>query len=229
MGYYLYYEAIRNLNHIIMNTIASTTTQGRRTEISKGGLEISRVHATAYQKEGTLTAEIKQTVTTKSFYPSKSVSNNFQDNPFSTSDFGFSEKEYVSDSKRVVWVDVPEGSTVESVSAKLAALPEATVYRIYANRPIISDNQNYAISAGLTTMDAIADKQAIRYGEGDPQAGQLILKNGKPQYKADFFKSTATEDQDLRTEDPADFYASASMRVELAGVMNSVSVGQEVL
>jgi hypothetical protein len=229
MGYYLYYEAIRNLNHIIMNTIASTTTQGRRTEISKGGLEISRVHATAYQKEGTLTAEIKQTVTTKSFYPSKSVSNNFQDNPFSTSDFGFSEKEYVSDSKRVVWVDVPEGSTVESVSAKLAALPEATVYRIYANKPIISDNQNYAISAGLTTMDAIADKQAIRYGEGDPQAGQLILKNGKPQYKADFFKSTATEDQDLRTEDPADFYASASMRVELAGVMNSVSVGQEVL
>jgi hypothetical protein len=78
-------------------------------------------------------------------------------------------------------------------------------------------------------MDAIADKQAIRYGEGDAQAGKLILKNGKPQYKADFFKSTATVDQDLRTEDPADFYASASMNAELAGVMNSVSVGQEVL
>jgi hypothetical protein len=120
-------------------------------------------------------------------------------------------------------------STVESVVAKLAALPEATVYRIYANKPIISDNQNYAITAGLTTMDAIADKQAIRYGEGDPQAGRLILKNGKPQYKADFFKSTATEDQDMRTEDPADFYASASMKVELAGVLTSVNVEQEVL
>lgn len=212
-----------------MNTIASTQEQGKRTEISKGGLEISRVHATQWQKEGTLTAEIKQTVTTRSYYPSKSVSNNFQDNPFSTSEFGFSEKEFVSDSKRVVWVDVPMESTVESVVAKLAALPEATVYRIYANKPIISDNQAYAINAGLTTMDAIADKQAIRYGEGDAQAGKLILKNGKPQYKADFFKSTATADQDLRTEDPADFYASASMNAELAGVMNSVSVGQEVL
>ena len=212
-----------------MNTIASTSVQGRRTEISKGGLEISRVHATQWQKEGTLTAEIKQTVTTKSYYPSKSVSNNFQDNPFSTSEFGFTEKEFVSDSKRVVWVDTPLGSTVESVAAKLALLPEATIYRIYANHPIISDNQNYAITAGLTTKDAIADKQAIRYGEGDPQAGRLILKNGKPQYKADFFKSTATADQDLRTEDPADFYATPTIKVELAGVTTSISVEQEVL
>lgn len=212
-----------------MNTVSNTQEQGKRTTISKGGLEIARVHATQWQKEGTLTAEIKQTVTTKSYYPSKSVSNNFQDNPFSTSEFGFAEKEFVSDSKRVVWVDVPMESTVESVVAKLAALPEATVYRIYANKPIISDNQAYAITAGLTTKDAIADKQAIRYGEGDPQAGRLILKNGKPQYKADFFKSTATADQDLRTEDPADFYATPAMNVELAGVMTSVSVGQEVL
>lgn len=212
-----------------MNTVASTQEQGKRTTTSKGSLEISRVHATQWQKEGTLTAEIKQTVTTKSYYPSKSVSNNFQDNPFSTSEFGFAEKEFVSDSKRVVWVDVPMESTVESVVAKLAALPEATVYRIYANKPIISDNQAYAITAGLTTKDAIADKQAIRYGEGDPQAGRLILKNGKPQYKADFFKSTATADQDLRTEDPADFYATPAMKVELAGVMTSVSVAQDVL
>ena len=212
-----------------MNTIASTPVQGRRTETSKGGLEISRVHATQWQKEGTLTAEIKQTVTTKSFYPSKSVSNNMQDNPFSTAEFGFIDKEYETTSKRVVWVDVPTDSTVESVNAKLAALPEATIYRVYANKPIISDNQNYAITAGLTTMDAIGDKQAIRYGEGDPNAGKLILKNGKPQYKADFFKSTATADQDLRTEDPADFYATASIKVELAGVMTSVNVEQEVL
>lgn len=209
-----------------MNTIASTQEQGKRVEVSKGALEISRVHATAYQKEGTLTAEIKQTVTTKSFYPSKSVSNNFQDNPFSTSEFGFSEKEYKSDSKRVVWVDVPMDSTMESVTAKLAALPQATIYRIYANKPIVSDNQTYAINAGLTTMDAIAEKQVIRYPEGDAQAGKLILKNGKPQYKADFFKSTSTVDQDLRTEDPSDYYATGAMKVELSGV---ISVGQQVI
>ena len=212
-----------------MSTNASTQDQRVRTEVSKGALEISRVHATAYQKEGTLTAEIKQTVTTKSFYPSKSVSNNMQDNPFSTAEFGFSEQEYTSNSKRVVWVDVPLESTVESVATKLAALPNASIYRMYANKPILTDNQLYAISAGLTTKDAIADKQAIRYGEGDAQAGKLILKNGKPQYKADFFKSTATADQDLRTEDPADFYATPTMKVELAGITTSISVEQEVL
>ena len=213
----------------MQNTATSTPAQRVRTEVSKGGLEISRVHATAYQKEGTLTAEIKQTVTTKSFYPSKSVANNFQDNPFSTAEFGFAEQEYSSNSKRVVWVDVPVGSTAESVTAKLAALPDATIYRIYANKPILSDNQLYAINAGLTTKDAIADKQVVRYGEGDPQVGKLILKNGKPQYKADFFKSTATADQDLRTEDPADFYATPKIKVELAGVTTSISVEQEVL
>lgn len=213
-----------------MNTqISNTENQGKRVVTSKGGLEISRVHATQWQKEGTLTAEIKQTVTTRSFYPSKSVSNNMQDNPFSTAEFGFSEKEYVSNSKRVVWVDVPLDSTVESVTAKLAALPDATIYRVYANKPIISNNQNYAIAEGLTTMDAIADKQVLRYGEGDPNAGKLILKNGKPQYKADFFKSTATADQDLRTEDPADFYASSTIKAELATSNTSISVEQEVI
>ena len=45
-----------------MNTQNSNTeNQGIRKEISKGNLEVSRVHATNYQKEGTLTAEIKQT------------------------------------------------------------------------------------------------------------------------------------------------------------------------
>jgi hypothetical protein len=212
-----------------MNTQSSNTgNQGIRKEISKGGLEISRVHATNYQKEGTLTAEIKQTVTTKSYYPSKSVSHNLQDNPFGTADFGFVEKDYSSDERRVVWVDVPTGSTVESVATKLASLPSATIYKILANRPIISDSQNYAIGAGLTSMEAIADKQVVRYPEGNPLAGQLILNNGKPQYKATFFKNEACADQDLRTADPADFYASSAMRVELAGTVNAAAVvGQD--
>lgn len=210
-----------------MEANTSNTENRVRKVTSKGTLEISRVHATAYQKEGTLTAEIKQTVTTKSYYPSKSVSNNMQDNPFSTSDFGFAEQEYSSEEKRVAWVDVPVGSTVESVAAKLATLPNATIRKVLANRPIITDSQNYAIGAGLTSMDAIADKQAVRYPENHPQAGQLILHNGKPQYKATYFKNEAVEDQDLRTADPADFYQTPAMRVELAGVTTSFSVSQD--
>lgn len=211
-----------------MNTQVETQERVRR-EVIKGNLEVSRVHATAYQKEGTLTAEIKQTVTTNSYYPSKSVSHNLQDNPFATSDFGFKESKYESGEKRVVWIDVPVGSTVESVVAKLQALPEATIYRILANRPILSDSQNYAISAGLTTMEAIADKQAVRFPQGSEKAGQLILKDGKPQYKATFFKSTAKADEDLRTADPADFYATPAIKVELAGITTSISVSQDVI
>jgi hypothetical protein len=97
-----------------------------------------------------------------------------------------------------------------------------------ANRPIITDSQNYAISAGLTSMEAIADKQAVRFPEGHPQAGTLILDaNGKVQYKATFFKSTAKVDEDLRTADVADFYVTPAMNAELAGI--AVSVQQETL
>lgn len=214
-----------------MEAITSNTDQRVRKETHVGALEISRVHATAYQKEGTLTAEIKQTIKTESFYPSKSVSNNLQDNPFSTEEFGFSETRYEAQETRVAWVDVPVGSTAETVAAKLASLPSANIYRILANKPIISDSQQYAIGAGLTTQDIIADKQVVRYPTNHPtQAGQLILdKNGKPQYKSNFFKSTAKADEDLRTIDPADFYATPTMKVELAGTMSSVAVQQETL
>lgn len=212
-----------------MNTQISNTDNKVRKTVSKGPLEVTRVHATAYQKEGTLTAEIKQTITTKSYYPSKSVSNNMQDNPFSTAEFGFSEQEYTSEEKRVAWVDVPVGSTVESVVAKLANLPTATIRKVLANKPIITDSQNYAIGAGLTSMEAIADKQVVRYPEKHPQAGQLILNNGKPQYKATYFKNTAIEDEDLRTADPADFYQTSAMRVELAGITTSISVDQDIM
>lgn len=213
-----------------MNTQVPTQDQRVRKEVSKGALEISRVYAADYQKEGTLTAEIKQTITTKSYYPSKSVSNNLQDNPFSTSEFGFSENEYTAQETRVVWVEVPVGSTVESVAAKLASLPDANIYKMLANKPILSDNQLYAIGAGLTTKDIIADKQVVRYPTGHPQAGQIILDpQGKVQYKATYFKTTAMADQDLRTADVNDYYATPNMNVELAGIMTSVAADQDSL
>lgn len=213
-----------------MNTEVPTQDQRVRKEVSKGALEVSRVYAADYQKEGTLTAEIKQTITTKSYYPSKSVSNNLQDNPFSTSEFGFSENEYTAQETRVVWVEVPLGSTVEAVAAKLASLPDANIYKMLANKPILSDNQLYAIGAGLTTKDIIADKQVVRYPTGHPQAGQIILDpQGKVQYKATYFKTTAMADQDLRTADVNDYYATPNMNVELAGIMTSVAADQDSL
>jgi hypothetical protein len=213
-----------------MNTEVPTQDQRVRKQSSKGALEVSRVHEAKYQKEGTLTAEIKQTITTKSYYPSKAVSNNLQDNPFASSEFGFAEQEFVATEKRVAWVDVPKGSTVESVAAKLATLPDATIYKILANKPILSDNQLYAIEAGLTSKDVIADGQVVRFPTGHPQAGQIILDpQGKVQYKATYFKTSAMADQDLRTAEVEDFYATPNMKAELAEIMTSVAAGQDTL
>lgn len=213
-----------------MNTEVPTQDQKVRKEISKSNLEVTRVYTADYQKEGTMTAEIKQTVITKSYYPSKSVSSNLQDNPFATSEFGFSEKEYVAGEKRVAWIDVPVGSTIESVAAKLATLPNATIYKALANKPILSDNQVYAIGAGLTSKDIIANRQVVRYPTGHPQAGQIILDpQGKVQYKATYFKTSAVADMDMRNADPIDFYATPEMNAELAGVMTSIAASQDAL
>jgi len=202
-----------------------------RKEVEVKPLVVARVHATTYQKEGTLTAEIKQTIETKSFYPSKSVVSNFQDNPFSVKDFGFRESDpYISSETRVAWVPVPVTSTVETVVAQLAKLPEANIYRILANKPIISEPQQYAIDNKLTTLDIIADKQVLRYPVGAEKAGQLILdKNGKPQYKANFFKSVKTADVDSRTEDPADYYATPLIKQQMGALAPSIAVAQETL
>lgn len=210
----------------------STTvkTQEARKEVQKLALEVSRVYKSDFQKEKTLTAELKQTVVTKSFYPSKSVSSNLSDNPFSNEAFGFKDQEYESKEVRVVWIDVPENSTVDSVKATLANLADATLYKILANKPILSDNQIYGIKAGLTTQDAIGDKQAVRYPKTHAQADQLILDSlGKPQYRGIYFKTSNQEDVDMRTMDPADFYATATMKAELAGAMTSINAAQDAL
>lgn len=187
-----------------------------RKEISKDSLSVSRVYKSDYQKEKTHTAELRQTVTTKSYYPSKSVSNNMQDNIFGQSDFGFQEQEYVNNEKRVAWIDVPEGMTPEAVAEKLKDFEDATLYRVLSNNPILTDNQVYAINAGLTTKDNFAESQVVRYPEGTENAGKLALdSNGKPQYRAIFFSNSAKDDMDLRTEGPDDFYASASIKAEL--------------
>lgn len=192
-----------------------------RKESTVGSIEVSRVYAGQFQKEGTLTAELKQKFTTMSYYPSKQVADNIQDNPFGTAEFGFQEQEFKAEETRVAWIDVPMNSTIESVKARLAALPNAKIYRILSNRPIISDSQQYAIDNPQleTSLDSIAETQVVRYPDSDPNAGKLILdNNGKIQYKRNALTIKGMEDVDSRTADPADFYASPQLTAELNGV-----------
>ena len=213
-----------------MNTQVSEE-RGIRKEVKTSSIAVSRVYAANYQKEGTLTAELKQTITVDSYYPAKSVSSSFQDSLFPTKDFGFVEKSFTAEETRVAWIPVPAGSTLEQVQAAIAAKPEATIYRILGNRPIVTEDQNYAISQGITTLDIIGESQAVRYPQGHAQAGKLILDaNGKPQYKKTFFKSSKMEDVDMRTAEPSDFYATPAVKAELAiGSHAGISVQQETI
>jgi hypothetical protein len=210
-----------------MEANVATPESRIRKEVNVSPIMVSRVYKASYQKDNTMTAELKQTVTTKSYYPTKSVSNELKDNPFSNVQLGITEGEpYVQNETRVTWIDVPVDSTVESVQAKLATLPNANIYKILANKPILSSSQKAGIEAGLTSTDIIADGQAVRYSKDHPQAGKLVQHNGKPQFRVTYFKLEGSPDVDMRTADPADFYATPAMQAELS---NSVTVEQETL
>jgi hypothetical protein len=212
-----------------MEANVATPESRIRKEVNVSPIMVSRVYKASYQKDNTLTAELKQTVTTKSFYPTKSVSNELKDNPFSNVQLGITEGEpYVQNETRVTWIEVPVDSTVESVQAKLATLPNANIYKILANKPILSSNQKAGIEAGLTTTDIIADGQAVRYSKDHPQAGKLVLvkETAKPQFRVTYFKLEGSPDVDMRTADPADFYATPTMQAELS---NIVMAEQETL
>lgn len=173
------------------NAISNVTT--------RSPLVVEEVKVSNFQKAGTKTAVLRQTVETVSTYPSKSVSSDLQDNVFGMEDFGFESQEYTSTRSNVAFIDVPENSTIESVQAKIDSFPKACLYRILSNEPILTNNQKYSITAGLKTMDDYANSQVVRFGEGTVNAGSLLLDNNqKVQYRAVFFSSQHKEDIDRR-------------------------------
>lgn len=206
-------------------------TTGVRHESATTPITLDKIYKADYQKEGTLTAQIRQTVTTKSFYPSKKTSNNLQANIFSNEDFGFEEQEFTSTEERVAWLPVPANAKQAEVAKKLAAASAkgACIYRVLSNVPILSEDQKYAISQSLRTMDDFANSQVVRYPEGTKDkddndiSGQIVLdKAGNVQYRRTFFWNTPMDDQDAR--DANDVYISAELEAELSGA--SVMTGQ---
>lgn len=213
------------MNTTVQNPADSATEQRITKETTKDGLEITRVFKGAYQKDKTLTAEIKQTIRTTSSYPSKSVSNDMQDNIFGLETFGFDAgKSYENVEKRVAWIDVPTTSTVEIIVESLKAFPNATLYKVLSNRPILTSDQTRGIEGGLTSMEAIASKQVVRYPDAHPDAGSLVLdEKGKVQYRQIYFKRETKADMDLRTSDVSDVYLTSEIKAELE------KAGQKVL
>lgn len=205
---------------------STVTPSGVRREVSKGPIGLDRIYKADFQKEGTLTAQIRQEVTTKSSYPSKKTSSSMQANVFATEEFGFSTQDFEATETRIAWIPVPVNATIDVVKAKLEAAAKngATIYRVLSNAPILDENQKYAINQGLKTKDDFAKTQAVRYPDGDPNAGKLTLdKNGNVQYRRTFFWLTPMEDQDVRGQE---IYVSAELKAEMSGA--SVMTGQTI-
>lgn len=207
-----------------METITNApTVAGIRKETVKSEVTLSRVYVNEFQKKGTKTAEVRQKIVNKSFYPSAKTETELQSGLFSTEDFGFKSKEYESTEERVAWVLVPENASEASVIANIAKQAKANscVYRVLSNAPILDDNQKYAVNQGLRTFDFFADKQAVRYPENDTtiadgSAGKLILdKSNNVQYRRTFYWSSAHEDVDSR--DGKSVYLTPEMDAELHG------------
>lgn len=194
-----------------------------RVETKKQPIEFSRFFLNDFQKEGSKTAEIKQKVETKSYYPSKKIDSNFQDNLFTEEEFGYGEQEFKSTETRVAWLIVPNNTSEEVFNTKLKAATDkgATIYRVLSNKPILDENQLYGIKQGLRTMDDYANSQAVRIPENNDTlangtAGKLLLDgNGKVTYRRTFFSTVAKEDMDLRNT--TDSYLSPELEAEIMG------------
>lgn len=208
-------------------TINKTTKTNSGTEVPQtitySDIMLDKVEASQYQKEGTLTAQIRQIVTTVSKYPSKQVTSNLQAGLFETPDFGFEAQDFTNIETRVAWIPVPISSKIEEVKAKIDAANKtgATIYRYLSNRPILDNNQKNAIRIGLgdVTLDTFANSQIVRYPTGHSQEGQICLDaNNKVQYRRTYFWLTPLDDQDIRSTDPADVYLSSEIELELSAM-----------
>lgn len=214
-----------------MNT--ATTPQGVRHVISKSAITLDKIGASEFQKEGTLSAQIRQTVTRESYYPSKKTSSSMQANIFDNKDFGFEEQRFESVENRIAWIPVPTNITEAEVKAKLEAAQKngACIYRVLSNKPILDENQKYAVEQGLRTLDMFANAQVVRYPKGskdeagNDNAGKIWTDaSGNVQYRRTFFWLTAMEDFDAR--DKGESYVSPEIKAELAGA--SVMTGQTI-
>lgn len=212
----------------------NTSATGVRKEVYKSEITLDKIEDGQWQKAGTTTAQIRQVVTTKSFYPSTKVTSSFQANVFDTAEFGFTDQEFENKETRVAFLLVPKNITKEEVEKrlKLAYAEGGTIYRVLANRPILDENQQYAIAQGLSTLDVFANSQVVRYPENeatikDGTAGTIWKDaNGNVQYRKTYLWLTAKEDVDLRGDAKYPPYQSPEIKAELEGA--AVLQGQTI-
>lgn len=189
-----------------------------KTETSISPITVDRVYAAERQKEGFLTAQIRQVITTKASYAEKKVSSNLRDSLYSNEELEIKSDPYLSYDNRVDFIQVKIDSTVESVQKDLdkAYKAGACIYKILSSEPVIDDNQQSGVDRGLMTMDQYANKYVARKPSKDGVKGDIILDvHGLPFYRRTFYSNTPKADQDLR--DPSKSYMSPEIKMEVQG------------
>lgn len=199
-----------------------------------GDITLDSLNMSQFQKAGTITAQLRQIVMTKSSYPSKKTETSMQQNLFDNSEFGFTSQDFINSENRIAFLDVPVNSTEEEIKKRLAIINAqgGTIYRIMSNHPILDENQKFAVQTGLNgvTLDTFAKSQVVRFPTGHPKEGQLCLDaNNKVQYRITKFWKTPLGDQDLRSTDPVDVYLSPEIQLELSGIPASSVIEADVM
>lgn len=151
--------------------------------------------------------------------------NNLRSSLFSAEELG--KETFIE--KRVDFIDVPKGATVEEVQARIDSLPNARIYRALSDKPIMSNSQIGTIQNGLSgeafenfkqvhgieadswndecrqaLLTNIANNQMVRYGENfeGKDAQEPVLRNGKPQYRITRFYFGDTPKEDVSIFEP---------------------------
>lgn len=175
--------------------------------VTRDKIVVSRIFESKYQKGSTLTAELKQTVYSSITYPpKKSVANKVLDNPFLNQEQG---KTFTRSKTFVAFLDVDEDMSIEEAQKIVDKYPEAVIYKILSNYPILSSSQELSLNSledkneRQQRYDLIAIRQLVQ------RKGRIILDSfGKPQYLATFYSNTFKEDEDYRTSKVGDYYSN---------------------
>lgn len=202
------------------------SSNGIRTEVSKSVISFDKFSVSEFQKKGTKTAHLRQSITTKSYYPSAKTSSDMQVGLFASEAFGFTNQEFESVENRMAFILVPVSATEAEVKAKLDILNAngATIYKVLDTKPILDENQEYAVGQGLRSMADYAATQAARYPVGHADAGKLILsKAGHVQYRRTLLWDSPMADQDSRG---TEVWISPAIAAEINGA--GVLAGQNL-
>lgn len=155
--------------------------------------------------------------TRETFYPSRRMDTGFGDGLFENA-LG---DPYVQ--TRHTLINVPNGETVENVTAMAAKFEDSTIYRILSNNidDVLSSKDAEAVAQGLTTREKLASKYVLRDSEGkvyaritqdgeildDTVVGtivdgsvELTVENALLEYKRDIYSREYKEDVDMRVK-----------------------------